>query len=97
MEKESEQIRIFLQERLDALGRVSLVDAIAHFDFHNHALPNAWRVNLALANLSTPVARVGDGFVIEVVPDAVLAPKVQITDADLLEAVNQYRRTMYAE
>lgn len=94
MATDSHQIREFLQESLKSAGRVSLVDVIAHFDYRNHALPSTWRINLALSELTVPVVRISNGFTLELPSGSVGTEKVQITELELLEIVNQYRKAL---
>ncbi len=94
MATDSYQIREFLQESLKSVGRVSLVNAIAHYDYRSHAIPSTWRVNLALSELTVPVVRISNGFTLELASGSVGTEKVQITELELLEIVNQYRMTL---
>ena len=89
-----EQLRNFIQGRLDNSDKVSLVDAVAYFDYYHHAIPSTWRLNQALAELTVPVMLSLDGLHLARCGNASSA---QLSDSDMSRIVEEYMIALRAK
>ena len=91
MAGEVASLREFIDRSLANGSQASLVEAIAHFDWHNHAFPSTWRLNEALAGLSAPVALSFDGMHLAITPGA---GTVKLADSDLSRIIEEYTKAL---